>query len=38
MMNFLKNLTMAGSFLLLAKTGAPGLSLDGLISARKGAR
>ena len=29
MVMFLKNLTMAGGFLLLAKTGAPGLSLDG---------
>ena len=35
MVMFLKNLTMAGGFLLLAKTGAPGLAVDGLLSARK---
>ena len=35
---FLKNLTMAGGFLLLAKSGAPGLSVDGLLSPRKRAR
>ncbi len=27
---FLKNVAMAGGLLLLAKTGAPGLSLDGV--------
>ena len=32
---FLKNLTMAGGFLLLAKSGAPGFGLDGLFAARK---
>jgi len=35
---FLKNLTMAGGFLLLAKTGAPGLSVDGLLSPRERAQ
>ncbi|TAL86021.1 MAG: DoxX family protein [Rhodanobacter sp.] len=34
---FLKNLAMAGGFLLLAKVGAPGLSVDQLLAARKGA-
>lgn len=34
---FLKNLAMAGGFLLLAKTGAPGFSVDGWLAARKGA-
>ncbi|CAN5923071.1 DoxX family protein [soil metagenome] len=38
MMMFLKNMTMAGGFLLLARTGAPGLSVDGLLSSRKGVR
>ena len=33
---FLKNMTMAGGFLLLAKTSAPGQSVHGLISYRKG--
>lgn len=33
---FLKNLTMAGGFLLLAKVGARGLSLDALLASRKG--
>ncbi len=33
---FLKNLAMAGGFLLLAKVGARGLSIDGLLSSRKG--
>ena len=34
---FLKNLTMAGGFLLLAKVGARGLSLDSLLASRRGA-
>ena len=34
-MMFLKNVTLAGSFLLLARTGAPGLGIDGLLSRRK---
>lgn len=34
MVNFLKNMAMAGGFLLLARTGAPGLSVDGLLSSR----
>ena len=29
LVNFLKNLVMAGGFLLLARTGAPGLGIDG---------
>lgn len=33
---FLKNIAMAGGFLLLAKTGAPGLSIDALIGGQKG--
>ncbi|WP_422367495.1 DoxX family protein [Pelagibius sp.] len=36
MVMFLKNLAMTGGFLLLAKTGAPGLSLDGWRAACKG--
>ena len=35
MINFLKNLTMAGGFLLLAERGAPTFSLDGLLSSRR---
>lgn len=34
---FLKNLAMAGGFLLLAKVGARGLSLDALLASRRGA-
>jgi len=34
---FLKNVAMAGGFMLLAKAGAPGLSVDQLLAARKGA-
>lgn len=33
--NFLKNLTMAGGFLLLAERGAPTFGLDGLLSSRR---
>lgn len=33
--NFLKNLAMAGGFLLLAERGAPTLGLDGLIASRR---
>lgn len=36
LMNFFKNVTMAGGFLLIAKTGASGQSLDSWLSARKG--
>ena len=32
---FLKNVAMAGGFLLLAKVGAPGLSVDQFLAARK---
>ena len=35
MINFLKNLAMAGGFLLLAARGAPTLGLDGLIASRR---
>lgn len=35
MIMFLKNLTMSGGFLLLAKDGAPGFSIDALRSRRK---
>ena len=35
---FLKNIAMAGGFLLLAKVGAPGLSVDQFLAARKGAK
>ncbi len=35
MINFLKNLTMAGGFLLLARRGAPTFGLDGLLSSRR---
>ncbi len=34
---FLKNVAMAGGFLLLAKVGAPGFSADQYLAARKGA-
>ena len=34
MVNFLKNLTMAGAFLAMARTGAAGFSLEGLLSGR----
>jgi putative oxidoreductase len=34
---FLKNLSIAGGFLLLAKIGAPGFSVDQFLAARKGA-
>lgn len=33
---FLKNVAMAGGLLLLSKTGAPGLSIESLISPRRG--
>ncbi len=32
---FLKNVTMAGGFLLLAKVGAPGFSVDQFLAARR---
>lgn len=32
--NFLKNLAMAGGFLILAKNGAPGFSIDQLLASR----
>jgi uncharacterized protein (TIGR02246 family) len=35
---FLKNVAMAGGFLLLAKVGAPGLSADQFLATRNGAR
>ena len=35
MINFLKNLTMAGGFLLLARQGAPTFGLDGVLSSRR---
>jgi putative oxidoreductase len=35
MINFLKNMAMTGGFLLLAKSGAPGFSVDGLIAAHR---
>jgi putative oxidoreductase len=35
MINFLKNVTMAGGFLLVAKSGAPGFSVDGLRALRR---
>ena len=37
-MMFLKNVAMAGGFLLLAKVGAPGLSADQFLATRNGAR
>lgn len=36
LLNFLKNLAMAGGFLLLAKSDAPGLSVDAWLATRKG--
>jgi putative oxidoreductase len=36
LMNFFKDLTMAGGFLLIAKNGASGLSMDSWLSARDG--
>lgn len=37
--NFLKNLAMAGGFILLAKVGAPGISVDQFLATRQtGAR
>ncbi|MDQ7020056.1 MAG: DoxX family protein [Robiginitomaculum sp.] len=33
--NFLKNLAMAGGFLILAKNGAPGFSVDQWLSSRR---
>lgn len=35
MIMFLKNMTMAGGFLALANSGAPGLSVDGILASRK---
>ena len=35
MINFLKNMAMTGGFLLLAKSGAPGFSVDGLLASRR---
>lgn len=35
MVMFLKNLTMAGGFMMLAKNGSPAMSLDGLRAAQK---
>ncbi len=35
MLHFMKNLAMAGGFLILAKFGAPGLSLDQWLKERK---
>ena len=35
LMNFLKNLTMAGAFLLIAHRGATGFSLDHLLAERR---
>jgi hypothetical protein len=32
---FLKNMTMAGGFLMLARVGAPGLGFDGKFSPAK---
>jgi putative oxidoreductase len=36
MIMFLKNMTMAGGFLILARAGAPGLGFDGKFSPAKG--
>jgi putative oxidoreductase len=36
MVHFLKNMTMAGGFLILARAGAPGLGFDGKFSLAKG--
>lgn len=35
LMNFLKNLTMAGAFAVIAAAGAPGMSIDGWLAARR---
>lgn len=35
MIMFLKNLAMTGGFLMIAKSGAPGLSVDALLASRK---
>ena len=35
MIMFLKNVAMTGGFLLLAKTGAPGLSVDGWLASNR---
>lgn len=35
MFHFFKNLTMCGGFLIIARTGAPGFGLDGLLAARR---
>ena len=35
--HFFKNMTMAGGFLMLAQSGAPGLSVDGLMASRRDA-
>jgi putative oxidoreductase len=35
MIMFLKNMTMAGGFLALANSGAPGFSADGFLASRK---
>ena len=37
MFNFFKNMTMCGSFLIIARTGAPGCGLDGLRAMRRSA-
>ena len=38
MVNFFKNMTMCGGFLVIARAGAPGLGVDGLLAARRSAR
>ena len=35
LMMFLKNMTMAGSFLMLAKTGSRGMSVDAICASRR---
>ena len=35
MISFLKNMAMTGGFLLLANSGAPGFSVDGVLALRK---
>ncbi|MDB6159402.1 MAG: putative transrane DoxX family protein [Gammaproteobacteria bacterium] len=35
LINFPKNMTMAGGFLLVARSGAPGFSVDGVLTLRK---
>jgi putative oxidoreductase len=37
LIHFFKNMTMAGGFLALARTGVSGLSVDALLSARRAA-